>query len=95
MLPTNVCERLSCQNRFHNNDLLDDDSRSVREGKTNLTQEVQTISNRLEIDAKRWLERVTNLLTSHRFYGSFMSATRDVLRCVAEKLGVKQSAHTD
>ncbi len=42
----------------------------------NITQDVQSILDRLEMDAHRTLARVTNLLTSHRFYGSFMSATR-------------------
>jgi hypothetical protein len=74
--------------------LVDCMSRTVREGKTHLTQEVESILERLEIDAQRWLERFTNLLTNHRFHGSFMSTTRDVLRCVAKRLGVKQLANT-
>jgi len=74
--------------------LVDCMNRSVREGKAQLTKDVQSIFERLEMDAHRSLERVTRLLTSHRFYGSFMSTTRDVLRSVAEKLGVRQLANT-
>jgi hypothetical protein len=74
--------------------LVDCMSRSVREGKANISPEVASIFDRLEMDAQDWLSRVTNMLNSHRFYGSFMSASRDVLRRVAEKLGVRQLANT-
>ncbi len=62
--------------------------------KADITQDVQSIFDRMEMDAHRPLPRVTNLLTSHRFYGSFMSATRATLRSVAQKLGVNQLANT-
>jgi hypothetical protein len=74
--------------------LIDCMSRKVREGKVNLSPDVESIFDRLEMDAQRWLVRVTQMLTSQRFYGSFMSASRDALRRVARKLGVRQLANT-
>lgn len=74
--------------------LVDCMSRSVREGKANISRDVQSILDRLEIDASRLLERLTTLFTSNRFYGSFMASTREALRRVAMKLGVKQLANT-
>jgi len=74
--------------------LVDCMSRTVREGKANLTQDIQSIFDRLEMDAQRWLKRVTRLLTSHRFYGGFMSTTREALRRVATQLGVKHLVNT-
>lgn len=74
--------------------LVDCMSRSVREGKANIPEEVHSIFERLHMDAERWLDRVTNMLASHRFYGSFMSTSRDVLRRVALRLGVRQLANT-
>jgi hypothetical protein len=74
--------------------LVDCMSRSVREGKVNLSPDVESIFERLEMDAQCWLGRVTQMLTSQRFYGSFMSASRDALRRVAQKLGVRQLANT-
>jgi len=74
--------------------LIDSMSRSVREGKVNVSQDVQSIFDRLEMDANRWFGRLATLLTSHRFYGSFMASTREVLHRVAVKLGVKQLANT-
>ena len=75
--------------------LVDCMSRSVREGKANISEDIQSIFERLQIiDAERWLNRVTNMLNNHRFYGSFMSTSRDLLRRVASKLGVRQLVNT-
>jgi hypothetical protein len=46
------------------------------------------------MDAERLLERVQVMLTRQRFYGSFMSTSRTVLRQVAQKLGLRQLANT-
>ncbi len=43
--------------------------------KANITQDVQSIFDRLEMDAHRTLARVTNLLTSHRFYSDITQST--------------------
>jgi len=74
--------------------LVDCMSRSVREGKASVTQEFQSLFDRLEMDAERWLDRLTKLLTNNRLYGSFMATTQASLRRVAQKLGVKQLANT-
>ncbi len=74
--------------------LVDCMSRSVREGKASVTHEFQALFDRLEMDAERWLDRLTKLLTNNRLYGSFMATTQAALRSVAQKLGVKQLANT-
>ncbi len=74
--------------------LVDCMSRTVREGKACISQEVESIFDRLQMDAQRWMERVTGMLMRNRFYGSFMSTSRVVLRQVAQKLGLRQLANT-
>ena len=74
--------------------LVDCMSRTVREGKASISQEVESIFDRLQMDAQRWMERVTGMLTRNRLYGSFMSTSRAVLRQVAQKLGLRQLANT-
>jgi len=74
--------------------LVDCMSRKFREGKAIISHEVESIFDRLQMDAERVLERIAAMLTNHRFYGSFMSASRDVLRQVARKLGLRQLANT-
>jgi hypothetical protein len=74
--------------------LVDCMSRTVREGKACISQEVESIFDRLQMDAQRWMERVTGMLTRNRFYGSFMSTSRVVLRQVAQRLGLRQLANT-
>ena len=74
--------------------LVDSISRSVREGKAQLAQSLASIFERLEMDADRFEQRLTNMLKTNRFYGSFCSASREALRHVAAKLGVKQLANT-
>jgi hypothetical protein len=56
--------------------LVDCMSRTVREGKAFVSQEVESIFDRLQMDAQRWMERVMGMLTRNRFYGSFMSTSR-------------------
>ena len=73
---------------------MDSISRSVREGKAQLAQSLASIFERLEMDADRFEQRLTNMLKTNRFYGSFCSASREALRHVAAKLGVKQLANT-
>lgn len=67
---------------------VDDMSRSVRKGKAHLAREVASIMDRLEMDAQRMADRVQRMLSSGRFYGSFLSATQKGLRSVANRLGV-------
>jgi len=74
--------------------LVDCMSRKFREGKASISHEVESIFDRLQMDAERFLERVALMLTNQRFYGSFMSTSRSVLRQVAQKLGLRQLANT-
>ncbi|MFN9602289.1 MAG: hypothetical protein ACK6A7_02435, partial [Planctomycetota bacterium] len=74
--------------------LVDCMSRTVREGKASISQEVESIFDRLQMDTQRVMERVTGMLTRNRLYGSFMSTSRAVLRQVAQKLGLRQLANT-
>ena len=74
--------------------LVDCMSRTFRKGKAVISQEVESIFDRLQMDAERLLERVQVMLTRQRFYGSFMSTSRTVLRQVAQKLGLRQLANT-
>lgn len=55
-------------------------SRTFRKGKAVISQEVESIFDRLQMDAERLLERVQVMLTRQRFYGSFMSTSRTALR---------------
>jgi REP element-mobilizing transposase RayT len=73
--------------------LIDCISRKVRDGKANVSANELSIFERLSIDADTWLDRVKRLLTTHRFYGSFMSASQETLRGVAAKLGVRRLAN--
>ena len=74
--------------------LVDCMSRKVREGKASISPEIESIFERLELNTQRLLDRVANMLSNHRFYGSYMSATRNGLRQVARKLGLRQLANT-
>ncbi len=74
--------------------LVDCSSRMVRDGKANVPSEVQSIFERMEISASRWVKRLSKLLTGKRLFGSFMATTRERLNKTASELGVSQLCST-
>ncbi len=74
--------------------LVDCSSRMVRDAKANVPAEVQSIFDRMEMAANRWVKRLSKLLTGKRLFGSFMSTTRERLRKTAMQLGVNRLAST-
>jgi len=72
--------------------LVDYTSRLVRDGKTAVTAEVESIFTRLGSSAESWGARLRKLRGA-RLIGRFLSASRDRLREIAQRIGVRHLAN--
>jgi len=72
--------------------LVDYTSRLVRDGKASVTAEVESIFARLGSSAESWGARMLKLSGS-RLLGRFLSASRDRLREIAKRIGVRHLAN--
>ncbi len=72
--------------------LVDYTSRFVRDGKASVTAEVESIIMRLGSSAESWGARMLKL-SGARLLGRFMSASRDRLREIAQRIGVRHLAN--
>jgi len=68
--------------------LVDYTSRLVRDGKAAVTAEVESIFTRLGSSAESWGARMLKL-SGARLLGRFLSASRDRLREIAQRMGVR------
>ena len=68
--------------------LVDYTSRLVRDGKAAVTAEVVSIFTRLGSSAESWGARLLKL-SGARLLGRFLSASRDRLREIAKRIGVR------
>ena len=68
--------------------LVDYTSRLVRDGKAAVTAEVESIFTRLGSSAESWGARLLKL-SGARLLGRFLSASRDRLREIAQRIGVR------
>jgi len=71
--------------------LVDYTSRLVRDGKAAVTAEVESIFTRLGSSAESWGARMLKL-SGARLIGRFLSASRDRLREIAQRIGVRHLA---
>ena len=69
--------------------LVDYTARLYRAGKAAVSREVAAILDRLGSTAEEWQERLEKLRQG-RFLGRYFATTRDRLREVAQRLGVKR-----
>jgi len=72
--------------------LVDYTSRLVRDGKASVSAEVETIFTRLGSNAESWGARLLKL-RGPRLMGRFLAASRDRLREIAQRLGVRHVAN--
>jgi hypothetical protein len=72
--------------------LVDYTSRVVRKGKAALSSELASIFERLQSSAEIWSQRIKRL-QGKSWVGRFLSASRDRLRELASKLGVRHLAN--
>ena len=72
--------------------LVDYTSRLVRDGKATLSAEVEGIFTRLGSSAQSWGARLLKL-SGPRLLGRFLSASRDRLREIAQRIGVRHLAN--
>jgi len=63
--------------------------RSFREGKAAISREVAGILERLGTTAENWQARMEKL-SEGRFFGRFIAASRQRLREVADRLGLRR-----
>ena len=68
--------------------LVDYTSRMVRDGKAAVTAEVESIFTRLGSSAESWGARMLKLSGS-RLLGQFLSASRERLREIAQRISVR------
>ena len=72
--------------------LVDYTSRLVRDGKASVSAEVENIFTRLGSSAESWGARLLKL-SGPRLIGRFLAASRDRLREIAQRLGVRHVAN--
>ena len=72
--------------------LVDYTSRTIRKGKASVSKELEGIFERLGSSAEIWSSRVKKL-QAKPWMGRFLSASRDRLRALASKLGVRHLAN--
>ena len=72
--------------------LVDYTSRTIRKGKASVSTELEGIFERLGSSAEIWSSRVKRL-QAKPWIGRFLSASRDRLRALASKLGVRHLAN--
>jgi hypothetical protein len=72
--------------------LVDYTSRMVRKGKAVVSSELEGIFERLQSSAEIWSQRIKRL-HEKTWIGRFLSASRDRLRGLASKLGVRHLAN--
>jgi hypothetical protein len=72
--------------------LVDYTSRVVRKGKAVVPSELEGIFERLQSSAEIWSQRIKRL-HEKTWFGRFLSASRDRLRDLASKLGVRHLAN--
>jgi hypothetical protein len=72
--------------------LVDYTGRLFRAGKANLSRELAEIFDRLGTTADRWQARL-EALRKGRLLGRFFAASRQRLREVAERLGLRRTAN--
>jgi hypothetical protein len=72
--------------------LVDHTSRLFRTGKAALSRELAGILDRLGTSAERWQARL-EALRRGRLLGRFFAASRQRLREVAERLGLRRTAN--
>ena len=70
--------------------LVDATSRMVRSGKARVDKDVCGIFDRLGTTNEAWLARIQQLVGRVRPFGSFLRGTRDRLRDLAGKLGMRR-----
>ena len=72
--------------------LVDYTSRMVRKGKAVVSSELEGIFERLQSSAEIWSQRIKRL-HEKTWVGRFLSASRDRMRALAGKLGVRHLAN--
>jgi hypothetical protein len=72
--------------------LVDYTRRLVRKGKAVVSSELDGIFERLQSSAEIWSQRIKRL-HEKTWFGRFLSASRDRLRDLASKLGVRHLAN--
>ncbi len=72
--------------------LVDYTSRLVRDGKASVTSDVESIFARLGSSAEGWTSRLLKL-SGAKLVGRFLAASRDRLREIAQRIGVRHLAN--